>query len=80
MHGVLRARCLPCHSRGSRLGGHVFETYEGVMRVVKAGDPDGSLLIKVVSPPSPVMPQGGEPLSAEQVRLLRDWIAAGAKR
>ncbi|MEW5883052.1 MAG: hypothetical protein AB1725_02365 [Armatimonadota bacterium] len=80
VQGVLRARCLPCHSRGSRLGGHEFETYEGVLRAVKAGDPDGSLLIKVVSPPNPKMPQSGAPLSAEQVRLLRDWVAAGAKR
>jgi outer membrane lipoprotein-sorting protein len=77
---VLRARCLPCHSRGSRLGGHEFETYEGVLRAVKPGDPDGSLLIRVVSPPNPTMPQGGSPLSAEQVRLLRDWVAAGAKQ
>lgn len=80
VQGLLRARCMPCHSRGSRLGGHEFETYEGVLRTVKAGDPDGSLLVRVVSPPNPTMPQSGAPLSAEQVKLLRDWIAAGAKR
>lgn len=80
VQGLLRSRCMPCHSRGSRLGGHEFETFDGVMRAVKPGDPDGSLLIKVVSPPKPKMPQGGAHLSQEQVRLLRDWIAAGAKR
>lgn len=80
VQAVLRSRCMPCHSRVSRLGGHEFETYEGVQRAVKPGDPDGSLLIRVVSPPNPTMPQGGAPLSADQVRLLRDWIAAGAKQ
>lgn len=80
VQGVLRSRCMPCHSRGSRLGGHEFETYEGVLRAVKPGDPDGSLLVRVVSPPNPTMPQGGAPLSADQIRILRDWIAAGAKQ
>ncbi len=44
-----------------------------------AGQPDKSLLIEQVSGPKPAMPPKRPPLSAEQVTLLREWIAAGAK-
>ncbi|MDX2167735.1 MAG: hypothetical protein SF182_11750 [Deltaproteobacteria bacterium] len=45
-------------------------------------DPDNSfLLIKLTGPPlgqGSRMPLVGDPLSAEEIQLIRDWIAAGA--
>ncbi len=53
----------------------------GFLRV-DAGHPDKSfLLIKLTGPPigqGSRMPLTGAPLSAEEIQLIRDWIAAGA--
>lgn len=54
----------------------------GLLRV-DPGNPDNSLLlIKLEGPTDPFlggqMPLGKDPLSAEQIQLVRDWIAAGA--
>jgi hypothetical protein len=50
------------------------------VRVV-AGDPDASYLVRkiedAVGIQGTAMPPGN-PLSADQVQLVRDWIAAGA--
>ncbi|GIV03297.1 MAG: hypothetical protein KatS3mg015_2127 [Fimbriimonadales bacterium] len=77
---LLMSTCMPCHSRNSRTAGYEFETYEGTLRAVRPGEPDRSVLVRVVSGSRPKMPQGRAPLTAEQVKLLRDWIAAGAKQ
>jgi hypothetical protein len=55
---------------------------DGNLRV-DPGNPDNSfLVIKLEGPPSFLygtqMPQGLPPLSAAQIKLVRDWIAAGA--
>ena len=46
------------------------------------GDPEGSYLLDLVSPQQtgmrPAMPKEGEPLSADQIALLRRWIEQGA--
>jgi len=53
----------------------------GLLRV-DAGQPDNSLLISKVEGPPPEygsrMPLNKPPLSAEQIQLIRDWIARGA--
>lgn len=53
----------------------------GLVRVAPF-QPDASfLLIKVTNPSAPqgaLMPQSGSPLSAAQIDLIRNWIAAGA--
>ncbi len=54
---------------------------EGLLRV-DPGDPDNSfMVVKVEGPSIPEgsrMPLGKPPLSATQIQLIRDWIAAGA--
>ena len=54
----------------------------GLMLVVP-GKPDESYLLQKLTHDAPVagvrMPQGGDPLAADRLQLVHDWIAAGAK-
>jgi hypothetical protein len=54
----------------------------GLLRV-EPGNPDDSyLVIKVEGPPLELgfrMPLVGDPLTADEIQLIRDWIAAGAQ-
>ena len=47
---------------------------------VVPGDPDHSLLLKKLTLPEcgDRMPLGGDPLTPEQLEMIRSWIAAGA--
>jgi hypothetical protein len=53
----------------------------GLLRV-QPFDPEGSFLLIKVLEPGPGqgsrMPQGADPLSADQIQTIRDWIEAGA--
>jgi len=74
--------CVSCHGAQDPEAGLQLHTYEGVMKgseygtVVEAGDPDASLLIEMIS--AGEMPQDADALSAEQVAMVRSWIADGA--
>ena len=77
---VLGVSCVRCH-RGAKPAGKLsLETYEALVGgdkpVVIAGDPDGSLLYRVVR--DDVMPPKAK-ISAEQKEILRSWISTGAK-
>ncbi len=86
---ILQARCHECHGpakvRGKlRLDVRelLFDPAREAQWVVRPGDPDGSELLRRVSLPpddEDAMPAKGERLTAEQVALLRAWIAQGAK-
>ena len=79
---ILRDRCLKCHSRGKYKGGLSLETREATLRggeggsAVVPGRSGESLLIESVSDTDPVlrMPQNADPLTAEEIGLLRAWI------
>jgi len=79
---VLEQTCLFCHNAHETKGDLDLSTraaafaFEGT---IVPGDPEASLLIEVVSGPDPDMPKKADPLSAEQVETLREWIAAGAE-
>jgi hypothetical protein len=50
---------------------------------VKPGDPDNSYIVQKVEGTAAVggrMPLNREPLTAEQIGLLRQWISEGAER
>jgi hypothetical protein len=81
-----------CHL-GERTSGVEMTTYEALMAsvgdqygrpVVVPGDPDGSPLIDKVANVAPAFglrePNGGEPLGAGDIAILRRWIAEGATR
>ena len=77
---VLVERCLPCHG-SDRKGGLDLRAKETALRggasgaVLEPGQPDDSLLVEYVE--SNEMPPG-RPLPAEEINVLRQWIADGA--
>lgn len=85
---ILRKRCFACHGALKQRAGLRLDTVELMIRggdsgaVIAPGDPSNSILLERVAaadagdrmPPE----HEGEPLSAEQVRLIRDWIAMGS--
>ena len=85
---MLAGRCASCHNQRKRACDLVSTTYAGIMRggesgrVVIAGNTDLSELLRRISLPhddEEFMPaEGKTPLTAEQVEIIRWWIAAGA--
>lgn len=80
---ILEKYCWECHSESNTELGLRLDTYEGLMAgsdygtVVEAGDPSGSLLIDMVE--SGDMPEEGDPVSPEELEILKTWIAEGAE-
>ena len=66
-------------------GGLSLAGYDGLLKggqsgpVIVPGKPEQSRLMWQISGAPPNMPKAGSPLSAEQVELIRRWIAHGAK-
>jgi mono/diheme cytochrome c family protein len=85
---ILQARCHECHGAAKVRGKlrldareQLFDPAREAEWVVRPGDPDGSELLRRVSLPAgdeDAMPAKGDPLTPEQVALLRAWIAQGA--
>jgi Planctomycete cytochrome C len=85
---VFAAHCMSCHGPSKQKSRLRLNTYEAVMRggkhgvVVQAGNVLGSELFHRVTLPvsdDKFMPaEGKRPLSADEVKLLELWIAAGA--
>lgn len=86
---IFTGSCVECHGAVGSDGEVVTEegldltSYRTLMAgstwgtVVEAGDAEGSLLIELVVGGD--MPSEGDPLTAEQIQVLTDWIAAGAE-
>ena len=81
---ILKANCQGCHNPADADGDFVLTTYDKLMVGGSEGvaivpdDPDESLIIDAVTGDDPWMPKGNDPLTAEQIDLLRAWIAEGA--
>ena len=79
---ILERRCVSCHGDASPKGKLALTT----ARAIRAGGDSGpalvpgsaeeSLLLEMVSGDAPEMPQKGEPLSAEEVAILRRGSSA----
>lgn len=71
-----------CHDAVTANKDVVLESYETVTTTadVDAGDPDASKLYQVLveTDPEDRMPYQSDPLSADQIALIRTWIAQGA--
>ena len=82
---ILQDNCLNCHARGKFKAGLSLETREAVLRggeggpAVFVGKSEESPLIELVAGIEPElrMPLKGDPLSAQEVGLLRAWIDQG---
>jgi len=60
-------------------GGIFLENYEDISAQVVAGDPENSMLYKVlIGDGAPLMPPGN-PLPEETIQIIYDWIEQGAQ-
>lgn len=82
---VLRDKCFACHNQDRKSGGLRLNTFTNIMAggasgpAVKPGDPDGSLLFKLVThKEEPYMPPKSPKLPAESLALIENWIRGGA--
>lgn len=85
---ILHARCVECHGAAKQKGdlrldqrATVFAAGQEDAWCVLPGKPDASELLRRICLPADdedVMPPKGEPLTAPQQMLLRQWIAEGA--
>jgi mono/diheme cytochrome c family protein len=81
---VLRQHCVRCHQGPKPKGKLDLTSAKGLAAgaegtpIVVPGKPQDSRLLEVVSGAKPEMPKNGKPLSAAEIAVLRDWIAAGA--
>ena len=82
---IFRAKCVACHNPDKKKNDFDLSTFPKLMQggaggvAVKPGDPDGSLLFKLVTHKvEPFMPPDSPVIAAEMVETLRNWIAQGA--
>ncbi|OAI56214.1 hypothetical protein AYO47_09230, partial [Planctomyces sp. SCGC AG-212-M04] len=85
---ILLQRCSGCHGSSKVEGGYRVHTFEFLTRAgdsegaaIQAGKPQESELFRRITAAdeSERMPQLDDPLSAEDVNIIRSWIAEGAK-
>lgn len=88
---ILSENCLSCHTAGGEglaKSGLNMENYDGLMKgtkfgpIVVAGSSVGSTLVLLVerqAHPSINMPKDKPPISAGQIKIIRQWIDQGAK-
>jgi len=82
---ILVGKCLACHGPAQQLSGLRLDSRAAALAggnsgpVIQPGNSEASRLIQLVAgmEPGPRMPMAGEPLSNEQVGLLRAWIEQG---
>lgn len=89
---ILSTHCLECHKAGGTgftASGFNMESYNGLMKgtkfgpVIKPGDAISSTFVRLIKgqgDPSINMPHGGrQPLSAENISQIENWVNQGAK-
>lgn len=83
---IFESRCFECHGNGKRKGGLAVDSAASMTEVdddgvaVKAGDPDGSLIVQRITLPASdpdSMPPKGERLTEAERELIRTWIKEG---
>ena len=81
---ILEQHCVSCHHGEKAKGGLNLSQRQHLLRggesgaAVVVGKPQESLLIDYVSGDKPEMPKNGQPLSGQQIKILRRWIQEGA--
>lgn len=85
---LLAAKCLACHGAEKQESGYSLQSYEAALKpgdtgeaAIEPGKPDESRLLTLIASADADerMPKEAEPLSAEEVDRVRQWIVAGAK-
>lgn len=84
---IFEGHCISCHGRDKHKSNLRVDSYSSLMRgskhgpIIKPADLHGSELFRriTLSPSDDdFMPKGKRPLSADEVKLIELWIAAGA--
>jgi mono/diheme cytochrome c family protein len=83
---IFQKHCYECHGPDKKESGLRLDLRQEALAGGQSGpaivpsDPDGSLLLKLVqsADPEKVMPPKGDPLTPEEIKLLKEWIEAGA--
>jgi hypothetical protein len=86
---IIQQHCQGCHQPAKAQGGFVMTTYGELLKKgnheepgVVPGQPDKSYIIAQITSQEgkpPAMPKGKEPLTAQEVKILKRWIAEGAR-
>ena len=82
---IFRAECLGCHNEDDKQGELDLSSYAAVTKggvsgsVIEPGDPDESLLYRLVAHlDQPSMPPETPKIARESIKLIKQWIAEGA--
>ncbi|MHC4879613.1 MAG: DUF1553 domain-containing protein [Planctomycetota bacterium] len=81
---IFQAKCLSCHNTVDNKGDFALQRRAELLDsgYVEAGDIEASHLLATLISEAPgkrpTMPKTGEPLSSEEVAVIREWIADGA--
>jgi WD40 repeat protein len=79
---IFAQRCTACHNARTAKGRLNMESFAGLSKggesgpALEPGDPDSSNLFLQVD--SGAMPQDADPLSKEEIEIIKKWIATGA--
>jgi dipeptidyl aminopeptidase/acylaminoacyl peptidase len=86
---ILQQHCQGCHQPAQAKGGYVMTSYAEMLKKgdhdlpgIVPGQPDKSYVVTQITPHDgkrPAMPRGKDPLTDQQVRFIKRWIAQGAK-
>ncbi len=78
---ILTTHCAECHTDGTYKGGFSMDTREAMLEndMVLPGKSAESALVHLITSDDPDerMPREGEPLSQEEIAVLRSWIDEG---
>jgi WD40 repeat protein len=76
---ILQRQCQGCHQPNLKSSNLDLTTYQGLKEGGKRGTAFPLLVSFLTGEMKPQMPLGQSPLAPEQIELVRNWIAAGAK-
>ncbi len=82
---ILVSRCLRCHGTDNARGNLRIDTFAGIIAgsggaLVVPGKPQESLMIeRITATGEERMPKDQNPLSADEIRKISEWIKGGAK-
>ena len=82
---ILQRKCQGCHQPAKMQGKLDLTTFVALQAggrngtTIDPGKPEASLLVEQVEGPMPIMPPTGAPLTAEEVAIVKQWVAQGAK-
>jgi mono/diheme cytochrome c family protein len=84
---ILERHCLSCHNEADRKGDFSLETREEFLKggesgqAIETGKPEESNLVSLITPNNnrAEMPKDADPLSEPDQKVLKEWIAAGAR-